>query len=173
MAYGSVTPRNPKVDHSNVLPSKPRALSLPSSLTSSKPAGVVRVLSLAVTFTALPVRRHLGRPLRVALRLPGGRWAHSRKCRAEVQNGLASVRWGEGVVVAGVTRTMTTEPHPCVLRLELQAHGLLSATTLSFMSIDLSKLEVNAPRTHQIDFGFGTLTAELQLERPGNPLLRG
>eukprot|EP00906_Rhabdomonas_costata_P011983 RCo017073 len=135
------------------------------SFASSSPlpippeAVAVVVHSIAVTFTALPVRRHLGNPLRMALHLHQGPIMYSRKVPAEHGGGLATASWGEGWALGGID----SDPECAVLRLELQAVGLFRSTVLSFMSINLSELPVNTSLQHTIDFGFGTLTAQLQL----------
>eukprot|EP00906_Rhabdomonas_costata_P023871 RCo034408 len=127
---------------------------------------LLRLSAVKVVFTAAPVRRHLSRALRVAFILQSGP-VYTCKVRPEVRNGLATASWAEGWELAVPQR----EGPGAVLRLELQAVGMFGrTTTLSFMSIDLSEIPSEDLVQHHIDFGFGTLTAELRLKRAPNPL---
>eukprot|EP00906_Rhabdomonas_costata_P020485 RCo029826 len=140
-------------------------LSLPSTSTTAsqqpEAPALVRLSSIRVTFTAHPVRKHLCRPLRVVLLLGSGAKGitrRSRKASAVVCGGLASAAWqGEcwEFAVPQAAEGSGNCSSDAILRLELQAVGLLSNTTLSFMSIDLAKLSMGTPaRLHTIDFGF-------------------
>eukprot|EP00906_Rhabdomonas_costata_P005244 RCo007878 len=145
-------------------------LSLPATSASAHPVGHARISNLSVTFAAFPVRKYLDRPLRIALSWRGARTLYTRKVRPEVRNGLATASWAEGWELAITPK----ESSGAVLRLELQAVGLFgTTTTLSFMTIELASLPLDDSLHHTIDFGFGTLTAQIQIRRLANPLLRG
>eukprot|EP00906_Rhabdomonas_costata_P029764 RCo042044 len=138
------------------------ALSLPT-LSSTACSGQLRISALKVTFLVQPVEKHVGRTLRVVLNLGGSRMV-SRKARPEVSGGLATASWGEEwdlEVPFGST---------AVLRLELQAVGLFRSTTLAFMFVDLTKIPAEKALQRSVWFGFGQLTAWLQLQRLPTPM---
>eukprot|EP00906_Rhabdomonas_costata_P020483 RCo029822 len=152
----------------------PLSLLAPSSRGSwgSAPLGLVHVSRLEVAFSALPVRRHLsGRPVRMVLYLgrSGGPVVRTRKAVPRTTGGVAQARWEEDCELA--LGTGGDQARASVLQMELQAVGFLRSTTLSFTYIDLEEIPANTPLRHTIDFGFGTLTVELQLKRGANPLL--
>eukprot|EP00906_Rhabdomonas_costata_P038846 RCo054993 len=143
-------------------------LSPSCSQPHSEGAAVLQIATLTAAFTALPVRKHLGRPMRMVLGLHGGPLVQSHRTAPVVSGGLASACWAEGWALGLPSRQCAEHS---VLRLELQAVGLFRSTALSFMSIDLAALPVNVPVVHVIDFGFGTLSVQLQLHRRSvNPL---
>eukprot|EP00906_Rhabdomonas_costata_P018272 RCo026664 len=143
-----------------------------AAVSVSTPARVVQISTLEVSLATEHIHAHLGRPFRVALRM--GPRSSSRPIRtgcttAVVRDGAARACWGEGWQL--VLPQGATSPSEMVLRLELEAVGLMQNTALALMSIDLAKIPVNVPAQHSIVFGFGTLFVMLQISTPSNPLL--